>query len=65
LKGGGETEDFSGRVVPTYEAKNNPDIPREEKQINQQKMGEIFEAKQKVDNDMAKNQLLNLILDTN
>jgi hypothetical protein len=62
LKGGGETEDFSGRVVPTYEAKNNPDIPREEKQINQQKMGEIFEAKQKVDNDMAKNQLLNLQL---
>jgi hypothetical protein len=48
--------------VPTYEAKNNPDIPREEKQIHQQKMGEFIEAKQKQDTDMAKNQLLNLQL---
>ena len=62
MKGGGETEDFSGRVVPTYESKNNPDIPKEERQIHQQKMGELFESKQRADNDMAKNQLLNLQL---
>jgi len=48
--------------VPTYEAKNNPDIPKEERQIHQQKMGELFESKQKADNEMAKNQLLNLQL---
>ncbi len=62
MKGGGETEDFSGRVVPTYEPKNNPDIPKEEQRINQQKMAENFEAKQRQDTDMAKNQLLNLQL---